>query len=240
MLVDDENRFMTQRQFPLLALLQSRITELGVAVHHKRNGLNFTIPFEPATDSFVDVVIWDDVCAAQLVGEDADRWFSNILSFPCRLVYMPDRTERKIDTRYAGNNETTAFADAFPFLMIGQSSMDDLNARLSEKVAVNRFRPNIVFKGGQPYEEDEMARFTVHDIEFYGVKLCARCTIPAINQETAERGKEPSKTLAAYRKRGNNIYFGQNLLHKGEGVISVGDRIEILERNLAMKLSYNY
>src|SRR3954447_3692288 len=171
MLIDDDNVFISQREFLSLALLQTHITNDGVLVEHKQNHFNFTIPFQPQTNSFIDVVIWNDVCSAQLVSEDADKWFSEILSFPCRLVFMPDETQRKVDTNFAYNNEITSFSDAFPFLLIGQSSMDDLNNRLIEKLPINRFRPNIIFTGGEPYGEDVMEFFIVNNIHFYGVKL---------------------------------------------------------------------
>jgi uncharacterized protein YcbX len=231
LLVDEDNNFITQREFPLLALLQTQITNEGLVVTHKQNNSSFIIPFQPQTNSFINVRVWSDTCKAQLVSEEANQWFSQILSFPSRLVFMPDETQRKVDTRYAYNKEITSFSDAFPFLLIGQSSIDDLNNRLSEKISIIRFRPNIVFTGGEPFEEDVMEHFVVNNIHFYGVKLCARCTIPTINPETAERGKEPSKTLATYRMHRNKIYFGQNLLHNGEGVIKVGDEIEILKKS---------
>jgi len=231
MLIDENNTFISQREFPSLALLQTDLTKEGIVVEHKHNHITFTIPFHPQTKSFVDVIIWDDTCKAQLVSQAAHDWFSEILSFPCRLVFMPDAIERKVDANYAYDNEITSFSDAFPFLLIGQSSMDDLNNRLTEKLPIDRFRPNIVFTGGEPYEEDLMEHFVVSGIHFFGAKLCARCTIPTIDQHTGVRGKEPLKTLATYRKLNNKIYFGQNLLHKGEGEITVGDTIEVVKTN---------
>jgi len=231
MLIDENNRFITQREFSSLALLQTQITDKGLVVEHKQNHSSLIIPFQPQTNSFINVHVWSDSCKAQPVSDLADKWFSDILSFSCRLVFMPDETRRRVDTRYAHNKEITSLSDGFPFLLIGQSSMNDLNNRLKEKLSVIRFRPNIVFTGGEPYEEDRMEHFVVNNIHFYGVKLCARCTIPTVDPETAERGKEPSKTLATYRMQRNKIYFGQNLLHTGEGVISVGDKIEIVKKS---------
>src|SRR5690348_15819015 len=116
MLVDGDNRFITQREFPSLALLQIKITENSLHVEHKQNHSSFTIPFQPQTNSFIKDQVWSDVCKAQPVSDEADKWFSDILSFPCRLVFMPDETQRRVDTRYAQNKEITSFSDAFPFL----------------------------------------------------------------------------------------------------------------------------
>ncbi|MBC7850268.1 MAG: MOSC domain-containing protein, partial [Chitinophagaceae bacterium] len=99
---------------------------------------------------------------------------------------------------------------------------------------INRFRPNIVFEGGRPYEEDEFASFEIKDITFYGVKLCSRCVLTTVDQETSEKGKEPLRTLASYRHLNNQIYFGQNLLHRGEGNIAVGDILSIKSRQAGL------
>lgn len=230
MLVDEHNRFISQREIPLLALLQTFITDDGIKIEHKHSGLVFTIPFQPKNQECINVEIWEDVCTAQLVSDEADNWFSEILSFPCRLVYMPDDAQRKVDQDYAAHNEITAFSDGFPFLLIGQSSLDDLNSRLAEPLPINRFRPNIVFTGGIAFEEDLLERVNISGVHFFIVKPCARCVITTTNQQTAEKGKEPLATLSAYRRKNNNVYFGQNLLHDGKGLISVGDMIEIVKR----------
>jgi uncharacterized protein YcbX len=154
-----------------------------------------------------------------------------MLSVKCRLVYMPDTTKRLVDKNYAAHDEITGFSDGYPFLMIGRSSLDDLNRRLTNSLPINRFRPNIVFTGGSPYEEDLIKEFKINDINFYGAKLCARCTITTVNQDDASKSNEPLKTLAFYRQKNNKIYFGQNLLHKGEGVIRIGDTIEVIKIN---------
>jgi hypothetical protein len=161
------------------------------------------------------------------VSAEADDWFSDQLGMPCRLVYMPDTTRRQVDGRYANNKEITSFSDAFPLLIIGQASLDELNSRLPVALPMNRFRPNIVFTGGTPYQEDAMKQFEIAGISFYGVKPCSRCVITTIDQQTAGKAKEPLKTLHTYRQRNNNVYFGQNLLFRGAGTVKVGDTITI-------------
>lgn len=234
MLIDSRNQFMTQRELPVLALLQVTILEEGLQVTHKHSNESIIVPFKPTSNERVIVTVWDDMCLANLVSDAVDEWFSKILSFPCRLVYMPDTVKRKVDTSYANNNEITAFSDGYPMLIIGQSSLNDLNQRLTDPIAIERFRPNIVFTGGIPFEEDLLEHFTMNGIEFFGVKLCARCTVTTINQQTAEKGKEPLKTLATFRTRNNNIYFGQNLLHHGTGEIKLNDIIHVIKRKDAM------
>jgi len=230
MLVDENNQFITQREYPYMTLLQVELQEDGLLVSHKHTGDAITIPFQPAGDAST-VTVWEDVCEGRYVDPAVDAWFSRMLSLPCRLVYMPETTQRKVDPNYAHGDEITSFSDAFPLLMIGQASLDDLNSRLSEPLTMERFRPNIVFTGGTPFQEDEMASFTIADIRFFGVKPCARCVITTVDLMTGEKGKEPLKTLSGYRRRDNKIYFGQNLLYQSAGPISVGDEIILTSRS---------
>jgi uncharacterized protein len=229
MLVDENNVCITQREFPEMALLQPVITNDGLHIHQKKNSLSpLFIPHQPKGNETIPVTIWDDTCEAALFDTSINEWFSNALGSACRLVYMPDTTSREVDKRYAQHSEITSFADGYPILMIGQSSLNDLNNRLAEPLPMNRFRPNIVFTGGEPFLEDQMQLFTINNIEFSSVKACARCVMTTINQDTLSISKEPLKTLSAYRLKDNKVLFGQNLLHKGDGVITIGDAIEII------------
>jgi uncharacterized protein YcbX len=229
MLVASNNEFMTQREFAEMALLQSEIVEEGLKVYHKKKQIAIHIPFEPEGE-IISVQVWSDRCNGIVVDKKANEWFSDALGKHCQLIYMPATTKRKVDGRYALNKEITNFSDGYPFTAIGQSSLDDLNSRLEEKLPINRFRPNIVFTGGYAFEEDIWKHFTINDIHFYGVKLCSRCVITTINQDTIEKSKEPLKTLATYRQKNNKIYFGQNLLHHGKGLLHIGDEIKVKER----------
>jgi uncharacterized protein YcbX len=232
MLVDFNNRFLTQRELPTMALLQVNLTANGLKVCHKKNITSqINIPFIPETQEEVTVEIFEESCKAIFVSKIVDEWFSQILAINCRLVYMPGSSKRFVDERYAINHEITNFSDGYPFLIIGQASLDDLNYRLAEALPINRFRPNIVFTGGKPYEEDGMEHFTINKVNFYGVKLSARCVITSVNQDNANKAIEPLRTLATYRQKNNKIYFGQNLLHDGEGTIRVGDAIEVMKIN---------
>ena len=225
MLVNADNGFITQRTVPLMALIRVALGPGGLHVTSALHPDPLFVPYQPEGACFDEVYVWEDTCRAQFVSAEADRWFSEALRLPCRLVYMPDDTLRATDPDYAPAGSITSFADAFPFLLIGEASLDDLNGRLDQPVPMDRFRPNIVFTGGEPFFEDSMREFFIRNIRFQGVKPCARCPIPTIDQETAERGKEPLRTLARYRFRDNKVYFGQNLIHHGLGEIAVGDPI---------------
>lgn len=230
MLVDENNLFLSQRSHPQMALLQTAETATGIEVFHKNNlALSITLPFTNENTDTIKVQVWDDFCDAILVNNLCNEWFSDMLQINCKLVYMPDDSKRLVDKRYAGNEEITSFSDGYPLLMISQSSLDNLNEKLLEPLPMNRFRPNIVFTGGHAHIEDEMAVFTINEINFLGVKPCSRCVMTTINQQTSEKGKEPLTTLATYRMKNNKIYFGQNVLQQQNGFISVGDEIKILK-----------
>jgi len=231
MLVDYNNQFISQRDVHQMALLKPSLTDKGVKVTHSVKQSSYTIPFDAVKNEFAEVTIWDDTCTGQFVSNEADEWFTSMLEMPCRLVYMPDQTHRITDQRYTSEDSITSFSDAYPFLLIGQSSLDDLNSKLTEKLPMNRFRPNIVFTGGGPYEEDMMHTFTIADITFHGVKLCARCVMTTIDQENGTSGKEPLKTLARYRLKNKKIMFGQNLSHEGSGEITIGDELQVIKLN---------
>lgn len=227
MLVDVNNRFISQREVSQLALLQVTIEQDSLLVTHKIKRDSIAIPFK-SSGIEITVSIWDDTCTGEYVGKEIDEWFTAMLGLDCRLVYMPDTSKRLVDQRYAPGNAITSFSDAYPFLIIGQASLDDLNSRLEEALPMNRFRPNMVFTGGKPYEEDLLAHFKIGDVNFYGVKLCDRCVMTTIDQNSLAKAKEPLKTLAEYRRKNSKILFGQNLVHDGDGVIAIGDHLQII------------
>ena len=226
MLVDKDGKFMTQRQVHSMALLQTAITPDGLYIYHKQSpDKNIMVPFLPNSLEKRKVKVWNDECEAWMYDAAINNWFSEILETACELVYMPDYTNRMVDREYAKNNEITSFSDGYPFLIIGQSSLDELNNKLSEPLTIDRFRPNIVFTSGEPHIEDNWSHFTINEIDFFGVKTCGRCVVTTIDQQTMVSGKEPLRTLATYRSINGKVKFGMNLLHKGTGSIKLGERI---------------
>ena len=229
MLADISGKFFTQRELPSMALLQTAITDDGLYIYHKNNpDRNITIPFLSSPASIKKVQVWDDICDAWCYDNDEiNGWFSEMLGTFCELVYMPDGSNRMVDADFAKDGETTSFSDGYPFLIIGQSALDELNSKLVTPITINRFRPNIVFTAGEPHIEDSWKHFSINGIDFFGVKTCGRCVVTTIDQQTAVVGREPLRTLASYRTVDNRIKFGMNLLHKGEGTVSVGEQINV-------------
>ncbi|GGD56008.1 MOSC domain-containing protein [Emticicia aquatilis] len=235
-LADENNVFITQRQNEQMALIDVTIEEMGLRVTHRLKRIApLQIPFEPQTVAggvphSEQITIWDDVVRGIRVSDEADAWFSTVLGKKSSLFYQPDDSIRLTDPKYSiTKEEHTSFSDGYPILVIGQASLDELNAKLEEPVSMKRFRPNLVFTGGEAHVEDSWRYFTVGDAKLVGVKPCARCVLTTINPETAEKGKEPLRTLTQYRNVNNKILFGQNLLVVETGKISVGDELLMLE-----------
>lgn len=228
LLVDEAGMFITQRKHPQLAAFKTKIATNFLEVTHKNNTIHIPLHQEVKNNE-VKVIVWEDTIAATEVDDLISDWFTNELGFKVKLVYMPETSLRKVDANYAvSSNDITSFSDGYPYLIIGQSSLDDLNSRLKTPVSMNRFRPNFVFIGGTSYEEEMWSSFSIGSINFHTVKPCSRCIMTTIDQEKGQLdGKEPLLTLSKYRKRNNKIYFGENLLCHEIGRISIGDTIKV-------------
>ena len=227
MLVDDDHQFLTQRKNGEMALLATELHNDHILVSHKVKEGKIKIPIITSNPETAIATIWDDQCLVRFVTDEADKWFSEMLSINCRLVYMPDQSKRKIEEPFGNDHNITSLSDGYPVLMIGQSSLDELNNRLAAPIPMDRFRPNIVFTGGTPFIEDSFTDFSINDALFTGVKASSRCKVITINQQTGIATHEPLATLATYRKQNNKVYFGQNLLIRKTGTISVGQLIEM-------------
>lgn len=222
MLVDEQQRFMTQRDYPAMALFRLEYANSGFNIQY--DGDNIQLPFE-ATSYEITATIWNDTVRVLEVSPQLSEWFSKKLGTNCKLVAFPETNQRNIDTKYAHNNEQVSLADGYPVLIIGLASLDDLNRRLDKPVPMDRFRPNLVFTGGEPYEEDSWKGFSIGNCRMAGIKPCGRCTIPTVDQQTGQKGTEPLATLSVYRRQNNKVLFGQNLVPLSGGIISEGDMI---------------
>ncbi len=232
LLVDENACFITQREYPKLALFQPEITGDFLKISHKVSQESILVSSYPTFSEMttpIKVTVWEDVVEACEVGSEASDWFSEILGFTVRLVYMPDESQRKVDPDFAVSpNDVTSFSDGFPFLIIGQSSLDDLNSRMAKAVSISRFRPNFVFSGGEAYEEEGWREFTIGALSFYGVKPSGRCIITTVDPETGViSGKDPLLTLSKYKNVGNKVIFGQNVIAQQQGNVAVGDVVRV-------------
>lgn len=222
MLVDEDGHMLTQRALPRMALLQ--VTPDGDRLRLTAPGVDLEVPARPAAGASRQVTVWRDTVGAWSLGPQPQ--LSRFLGRACELVYMPDETERGVDTDWAPPGFRVSFADGFPYLLTTTASLEEL-ARRGAPVGMIRFRPNIVVDGAQPFAEDGWKALRVGGVRFLVLKPCSRCSIPTVDPQTAEVGVEPSRTLATFRAVERKIYFGQNLVAEGRGTIRVGDEVAI-------------
>lgn len=231
MVVADSGRFLTQRQLPRMAQVTARWRD-GVTLELRAPGQpSLTVAVPPADEALREVTVWRDSLAAPDAGDAAAQWLSEFLGLDCRLVHVPEARARQVDLAYARPGDRVGFADGFPLLLIGQASLDDLAARVGRPLEMLRFRPNLVIDGAAPYAEDGWGRLRIGEVEFERVKPCSRCAIPTLDPHTGERSDdgEPLRTLATYRRDADGVYFGQNLIPRGSGVLEVGMPVELLD-----------
>ncbi|HEY6806250.1 MAG TPA: MOSC N-terminal beta barrel domain-containing protein [Pyrinomonadaceae bacterium] len=229
MLVDKNNKFFTQREFPKMATIKVEFEASGLKIDAVNKDPLF-IPFDAKGTSTAEVQIWKNVCSGDFVSAAADRWFSETLDTDCRLVHMPDETLRPVDPDFAVADDIVSFADAYPFLVLTEASLSELNSRLVQKVEMNRFRPNFVISGAAPFAEDNWKRVTIGETEFHVAKPCARCVMTTVDQERGvKNGDEPLRTLASFRTVQNKVLFGQNLIAmKAGAIVRVGDEVRVV------------
>lgn len=226
MLVDEKCRFLSQRTLPQMVHLETELSDERLRIRYEGKG-EIELPLRPAEGKRISVRVWGDECEG--LEQEQGAWFSEVLGANCRLVYMPEDALRSVDPDYAQRGELVSYADGFPYLLVSQASLRELSERVGEVMSARRFRPNLVVDGCDPGAEDRWSRIRVGEVSFALVKPCSRCEIVTLHPDTGHQGKEPLKSLAAYRKQGNKVMFGQNLLAEGEGRLRVGDRIEVLE-----------
>ena len=229
MIVGPNNRFVTQRERPKLALVSTALagTHLVVGVP---SGEAFEIPLAP-NGPRRRVQVWSDAIDATVVESSANAMLSRHLGLECTIVFMPPDVVRTVEAPHGRAGDRVGFADAYPVLVASMASLDDLNTRLDHPIPMDRFRPNLVVEGGVAFEEEAHAGVRVGALTFRTPKRCARCSVTTVDQRTAEVGKEPLRTLAKYRFDANSVNFAMNAIPDGPGTVSVGDDVVYLDHS---------
>jgi uncharacterized protein YcbX len=235
LLVDEDGRFISQREEPTLARVvvrytSSRCISVSVAGH---DPMSVAAPALESGAEMLKATVWSSTVLAAAVGREADEWFSAYLGRAVRLVYLDDPTRRPVDQEYGAADDVVSFADGYPLLLTSMDSLDALASWLVEAgddpVPMNRFRPNVVVAGADPWAEDQWRRIKIGSVSFRVAKPCGRCVVTTIDQATAQRGSQPLKMLGRRRRFGQQLVFGQNIIPDSPGVIRVGDPVQILD-----------
>lgn len=229
MVVTPDGGFLTQREHPRLALITPTLKGDSLTLSAPNfDSLQISIQ-KTGTPTPVDIWHSKDVASIDQ-GDEAAAWLSDWLGISVRLVHFSDGYMRNVNPEYAINpDDHTGFADGYPILIISEESLQDLNSRLDSPVPMNRFRPNLVVKGCEPFAEDTWKRIRIGGVEMALVKPCARCVVTTIDKETLEKSKEPLKTLGNFRKHKLGAIFGVNVIPLGEGRLEVGMSVEVIQ-----------
>ena len=240
MVIRSNGRFVTQRDMPRMSLVSVELEDCGISLS-MGEASRITVPFDCVDGQRFTTKVWGDTCETVDQGESISRWLTESLesSDTLRLVAMaPGYTRPQGKSDVLGAQTHTLFADAAPFLIANEASLQALNnellARSLDAVPMNRFRPNIIVRGPGAFEEHHTGALFGNDLSFHFHHPCQRCIVTTIDQDTARRHpqREPFNTLCEINPMPGSDRqpaFGHNVsLARGEGsTISVGDILTI-------------
>lgn len=225
MIADEAGTFLSLRTEPRLTQAEVALVDGGYAVRTPAGAL--VLP-ECHAGPLVPARVWTSHVEAVVHGEGSEL-VSAWLGRPLQLVHLPEHVVRRAGD-HAADDDRVSLADAYPYLLTGEASLRDLADRIGDPaLGMARFRPNFVMAGGEPYAEDHWMRVRIGERSFRAVKRCDRCVATTVHPRTGERGPEPLRTLARYRREHGKVWFGMNLVPDDEGELRVGDAVVVSE-----------
>lgn len=223
MLLDTDNRFVTQREIPELCRFIPEIE--GNSLRITCDDQSAELYIHSSEGKIFETRVWDDTALVCEADKSVSRFISDILKKELKLVKIFDEASRYHFSEHTGKKYPVSLADGYPYLMISYQSMDLLQQQSGNEFSVKRFRPNLVIAATEAHEEDIWRELRIGQAVFENVKPCARCIMINVDPESARVSKEPLKSLSQYRKKENKIYFGSNMACHLEGMVTVGDKI---------------
>ncbi|MCB0645715.1 MAG: MOSC N-terminal beta barrel domain-containing protein [Saprospiraceae bacterium] len=221
LITNEKGRFLSQRTHPELVKISAEIGEHDMVVKH--GDVKLVVPFDQHSENHLEAEVWNHMIKSYEVSKMASEWFSDILSEKVLFVTRGEDSERKKSLIKYPYTSEVSYADGYPYLGLGSASLEDLSNRLNRSINALAFRPNIVFDTTIPYEEDDFDHLSVNEVKLRGIKPCARCQVVDIDPLTGVSTKGTLATLAGYRRKGNNVYMGVNMICRKEGWLRVGD-----------------
>ncbi len=230
MLVDENGRFISQREHAHLARWQANVAGDDLLLRQIDTGVEIQIPNARAqTGTSIKVQIWQDEVDAYLVSTVPAEALKAAFGFPCQLVYMAEDSSRAIDPRYAKAGEEVSFADGYPYLIATTGSLVAIEQERGAALDMRRFRPNIVVDHPEAFSEDNWKAITIGNQPFRLPKPCARCVVITIDPDTTVKDPEVFATLANLHSKNRKVLFGMNACWEGimGGKIRVGDMVKV-------------
>ncbi|MEJ2763412.1 hybrid-cluster NAD(P)-dependent oxidoreductase [Photobacterium sp. MCCC 1A19761] len=227
MVAKPDGSMVTARKHPDLVKVTATLQPQGLTLSYPEMS-PLVLKYEQFALNETDTQVWKDNFSAYTTTSRADAWFSHLLGEPVKLLFTGEQSNRvrpKIQ-------QNVSFADGYPLLVISESSLQALNDRSTQRHSMDQFRTNLVVSGTEPFAEDSWKRIRIGEVEFEAVKPCARCIMTTVDPKTGQFNelKEPLATLLKFRAdQSGDVFFGQNLVARNEGVIRAGDPVEVLE-----------
>lgn len=178
--------------------------------------------------------------------EEAHVWLRETLGRDdVRLVWCDDPTRRGLNPARSRPGDHTAFADAYPVSIATEASLARLRDWITETalergeepgdpLPMQRFRPNIVLDGDEPFAEDGWAVVEVgvgdDAVRLRVPKPADRCVMTMIDPATLATGPEPIRTLSRHRRPVDVTLFAVFAIPDGSGTIRVGDPVRVEAR----------
>jgi uncharacterized protein YcbX len=185
---------VTQRQHKILALVEPQLVEGGLRISAPGHG-SIEVERPQTNTTTVRGLLGDEVACGE-AGAQAATFFSELLATPARLSVITPATNREVGLF---KNRVVSFVDAAPVVVTNTASLADLRNRSSEEFGMERFRPNLVIDTDRPWAEDTWHEFSIGETDLVGTLPWPRCVMPQIDQDTAQRHKEPALVLRAHR-----------------------------------------
>ena len=232
MVVGPAGEMLTQREYPKMATVWTEIGDAALTLSAP-DVASVDVPLVAPPGPAIRAEVWGNPVEAVAASAGADEWLSDYLGLACRLLYMPESSRRFSNRRYTYGDSMVGFADGFAYLMTGEASLGDLNARLLARdhpaLPMNRFRPNLVVSGSEPWAEDGWDEIRIGEAVLKSAKPCGRCQVTTTDQATGEvKGPEPLATLSTFRdSKEFGVMFGMNLVTVKPGRVRVGDAVQI-------------
>lgn len=226
MVADETGRMITGRTEPRLVQIKVLVDDSTLTL--SAPGCAALVVFRRVFNQPMPASVWKDEFPVFAGASTADEWLSGFLGKPVRLLYIGAASARRVRRR---PEVDLSFADAYPLLLIGQGSLDELNRRIGRDLSMRRFRPNLVVAGCEAFAEDGWKKIRIGEVIFSIEKPCERCAFTTVDPESGEKSsdQEPLRTLATFRRTPAGVLFGQNVIAENTGQIASGMEVEFLE-----------
>ncbi|ORM69228.1 YcbX family protein [Pantoea rwandensis] len=233
MVTELDGTFITARQYPEMVRFTPALLPDGLFLNAP-DGTQALVRFSDFTSQPSPTEVWGNHFTSYIAPDEINHWLSHFFPRPVQLRWTgitPTRRVKRFD------DVPLSFADGFPFLLVNMASLQDLQQRCPASIRVEQFRPNLVVSGADAWDEDSWKRVKIGDITFEMPKPCSRCVFTTVGTESGRKHSEgePLATLQRFRSGqdgSGDIDFGLNLIALNSGVIRVGDRVSVVERQM--------